>query len=73
MLTGLPTLELGALAVDAWAGAAVHLVAAREGDACSLAWCALGWLRLVHVAAIHLCMAVFIRHFIIGFFSPSRT
>ena len=75
MLSGLPFLELIALAWDAWASAALpapHFVAALRGDPCGITWCAVWLLRLLHVGAINLCMSVFGYHFMIGFFSSSR-
>ena len=75
MLSGLPFLELIALAWDGWASAALpvpHFVAALRADPCGLAWSITWLLRLLHVGTINLCMSVFGYHFMIGFFSSSR-
>ena len=75
MLSGLPFLELIALAWDGWASAALplpHFVAALRADPCGLAWSVTWLLRLLHVGTINLCMSVFGYHFMIGFFSSSR-
>ncbi|KAL1498730.1 hypothetical protein AB1Y20_014040 [Prymnesium parvum] len=72
MLSGFPALELASLVWDGYLTAAAHVDAARAGDAASIAWVGLALLRLLHVAAINLCMSVFTYHFVLGFFSPSR-
>ena len=56
MLSGLPFLELIALAWDAWASGVTHGLAALHAEPCGVAWCVVWLLRLLHVCTINLCL-----------------